>query len=366
MLPAAWVIAGQRFRRLVPRRRWRCFRDVDVMLAPATPCHAPPLGHKTITLDGVEMPARPNIGLFTQPISFIGLPVVAVPVWRQARSFRSACRSSRRPGARIWRSASPGISSARASSPRPSPQSLEASMTGEARWAGRNSDKDTLRNDVWEQLEATAVNVGPVRAASRILPAPTSPPTSPMRPEWHAARIVKCNPDPPQIPVRLRALYDGKICLRPVPELTKGFPFSGSTRSCCREGRRFRDRGHRAGIPRPWRANVLRGHGSSILRRRLRRRHPPRRSHRQGRRLRRSRARHLSRARPRRRYDPIATTVHSSQVVDDPACRWCRTIRRWTISPPKRELIETRTPYPQPRASTGTTCSPTSTTIFLS
>jgi aspartyl-tRNA(Asn)/glutamyl-tRNA(Gln) amidotransferase subunit A len=32
-------------------------------------------------LDGVTMPVRPNIGIFTQPISFIGLPVVAVPVW---------------------------------------------------------------------------------------------------------------------------------------------------------------------------------------------------------------------------------------------------------------------------------------------
>ena len=31
-------------------------------------------------LDGVEMPVRPNIGIYTQPISFIGLPVVAVPV----------------------------------------------------------------------------------------------------------------------------------------------------------------------------------------------------------------------------------------------------------------------------------------------
>jgi 1-carboxybiuret hydrolase len=27
------------------------------------------------------MLVRPNIGLFTQPISFIGLPVVSVPVW---------------------------------------------------------------------------------------------------------------------------------------------------------------------------------------------------------------------------------------------------------------------------------------------
>ena len=32
-------------------------------------------------LDGVAMPLRPSIGVFTQPISFIGLPVVAVPVW---------------------------------------------------------------------------------------------------------------------------------------------------------------------------------------------------------------------------------------------------------------------------------------------
>jgi aspartyl-tRNA(Asn)/glutamyl-tRNA(Gln) amidotransferase subunit A len=31
-------------------------------------------------LDGTELPVRANIGIHTQPISFIGLPVVAVPV----------------------------------------------------------------------------------------------------------------------------------------------------------------------------------------------------------------------------------------------------------------------------------------------
>ena len=31
-------------------------------------------------LDGVAMPLRANIGIYTQPISFIGLPVAAVPV----------------------------------------------------------------------------------------------------------------------------------------------------------------------------------------------------------------------------------------------------------------------------------------------
>jgi aspartyl-tRNA(Asn)/glutamyl-tRNA(Gln) amidotransferase subunit A len=41
---------------------------------------APKLGQTTFVLDGVELPVRANIGIHTQPISFIGLPVVAVPV----------------------------------------------------------------------------------------------------------------------------------------------------------------------------------------------------------------------------------------------------------------------------------------------
>jgi 1-carboxybiuret hydrolase len=31
-------------------------------------------------LDDLEWPVRANLGLYTQPISFIGLPVVAIPV----------------------------------------------------------------------------------------------------------------------------------------------------------------------------------------------------------------------------------------------------------------------------------------------
>jgi 1-carboxybiuret hydrolase len=41
---------------------------------------APKIGQAAFVLDGVEMPVRPNIGIHTQPISFIGLPVIAVPV----------------------------------------------------------------------------------------------------------------------------------------------------------------------------------------------------------------------------------------------------------------------------------------------
>jgi AtzE family amidohydrolase len=81
MLPAAWVQKAQRFRRWYRHEVLRLFQDVDVILAPSTPCRAPELGQKTFVLDGVELPVRANIGVFTQPISFIGLPVVSVPVW---------------------------------------------------------------------------------------------------------------------------------------------------------------------------------------------------------------------------------------------------------------------------------------------
>ena len=81
MIPAAWVQKAQRLRRWYRHEMLKLFQDVDVVLAPSTPCRAPKLGQQTIVLGGVEMPLRPNIGVFTQPISFIGLPVAAVPVW---------------------------------------------------------------------------------------------------------------------------------------------------------------------------------------------------------------------------------------------------------------------------------------------
>ena len=81
MLPAAWLVGAQRFRRWFAARAGEALRDHDVLLAPCTPMPAPALGTQEVTLDGVRMPLRPNIGLYTQPISFIGLPVAAVPVW---------------------------------------------------------------------------------------------------------------------------------------------------------------------------------------------------------------------------------------------------------------------------------------------
>jgi aspartyl-tRNA(Asn)/glutamyl-tRNA(Gln) amidotransferase subunit A len=80
MIPAPFVERAQRFRRWYRGAMLDLFREVDIILAPSTPCRAPRSGQVTFELDGVTLPVRANIGVFTQPISFIGLPVVAVPV----------------------------------------------------------------------------------------------------------------------------------------------------------------------------------------------------------------------------------------------------------------------------------------------
>jgi 1-carboxybiuret hydrolase len=80
MIPAPYVDKAQKFRRWYHQKVLELFETVDVILAPATPCVAPKLGQVNFTLGGVELPVRANIGIHTQPISFIGLPVVAVPV----------------------------------------------------------------------------------------------------------------------------------------------------------------------------------------------------------------------------------------------------------------------------------------------
>jgi 1-carboxybiuret hydrolase len=80
MVPAPLVVQAQKFRRWYREQVLELFKEVDAILAPATPCTAPRIGQQTFVLDGVELPVRANLGLYTQPISFIGLPVAAVPV----------------------------------------------------------------------------------------------------------------------------------------------------------------------------------------------------------------------------------------------------------------------------------------------
>ncbi|HEY0956889.1 MAG TPA: amidase family protein, partial [Roseateles sp.] len=81
LLPAAWVQQARRVRRWFALRAAELLRDVDVLIAPATPVVAPEIGTEWLDINGRRLPARPSLGLLTQPISCIGLPVCAAPVW---------------------------------------------------------------------------------------------------------------------------------------------------------------------------------------------------------------------------------------------------------------------------------------------
>lgn len=80
LLPGAWYLKAQRFRRWYQAQAQKLFERFDLLIAPATPCTATPIGAERMQLNGVEMPVRPNLGLLTQPISFIGLPVAVAPL----------------------------------------------------------------------------------------------------------------------------------------------------------------------------------------------------------------------------------------------------------------------------------------------
>jgi 5-formyltetrahydrofolate cyclo-ligase len=99
-------------------------------------------------------------------------------------------------------------------------------MTEEGRWAGRNPDKDVIRNEVWSGLERDGVAVGPARSRiPNFVGADVAAWHLAQTPAWKAAKTVKTNPDAPQIPIRIRALYEGKVVFAPVPYLTHDFPY---------------------------------------------------------------------------------------------------------------------------------------------
>ncbi|MBN9672327.1 5-formyltetrahydrofolate cyclo-ligase [Roseibium aggregatum] len=221
----------------------------------------------------------------------------------------------------------------------------------DARWAGRNTDKDVLRHQIWSGLEDNGISVGP--AGSRIpnfVGADMAAFNLSKLPQWQAARTVKCNPDPPQIPVRLRALYDGKIVYAPVPELLKPFPFvrldpedlerKGVQFELAATSQGFVEYGEPVefedmelldfvvvGCVGVSRAGGRTGKGGGFADLEL------------------GIFRELGKLKPE---TPITTTVHSSQVVEAEHLVMMAHDSALDAIATERELIETRTTHPQP------------------
>lgn len=111
LLPKGVAEAAKRFRTIFRDEVREAFQRYDILLAPASVCPAPPIGQATMEMDGVPVSVRKNLGAFTQPISYVGLPVVAAPVnrpgqlpvgvqiiapaWREDLAFAAALRLQR-------------------------------------------------------------------------------------------------------------------------------------------------------------------------------------------------------------------------------------------------------------------------------
>ena len=110
--PANWLLHAQRFRRWYRDQVLALFRETDLIIAAATPLVAQPIGQDTVQINGEILPLRPTYGMLSAPISFIGLPVLTVPVkrateglplgvqiiaapWREADAFRVAAQLER-------------------------------------------------------------------------------------------------------------------------------------------------------------------------------------------------------------------------------------------------------------------------------
>lgn len=96
----------------------------------------------------------------------------------------------------------------------------------QGKWSGRDHNKDAVRGEVWDLLDTGGHAMGPTWShIPNFIGADQAAWHLAQTEEWKRAKTVKCNPDPPQIPLRLRALYEGKMLYAPVPYLTREFPY---------------------------------------------------------------------------------------------------------------------------------------------
>jgi 5-formyltetrahydrofolate cyclo-ligase len=89
-------------------------------------------------------------------------------------------------------------------------------------WSGHDAAKDRLRTTIWTHLKAQGAVVGePVGHIPRFVGSDRAAAQLALLPAWQHARVMKCNPDQAQAPVRLRALQEGKMLYMAVPRLTE-------------------------------------------------------------------------------------------------------------------------------------------------
>jgi 5-formyltetrahydrofolate cyclo-ligase len=93
---------------------------------------------------------------------------------------------------------------------------------------GVTTDKQPFRERVWSLMDSERGIGLPPGARGRIpnfVGAEVAAERLAQSVEWQSARVIKVNPDTPQLAVRERALEAGKVLIVPVPKLSAEVPF---------------------------------------------------------------------------------------------------------------------------------------------
>jgi 5-formyltetrahydrofolate cyclo-ligase len=87
--------------------------------------------------------------------------------------------------------------------------------------------KAALREQVWQAMSVKGIArfPAPAHRIPNFVGAEAAAERLAATEEWQRAQTVKSNPDSPQLPVRVRALQDGKLLYMAVPRLAEADPF---------------------------------------------------------------------------------------------------------------------------------------------
>ncbi|GBQ96605.1 AtzE family amidohydrolase [Asaia lannensis] len=80
LVPAPNVFRAHKLRRWFRDRLHEAFTQTDILVAPAVIGEAPRIDSPMLEIGGRSVPARANLGLYTQPLTLAGFPVLTVPL----------------------------------------------------------------------------------------------------------------------------------------------------------------------------------------------------------------------------------------------------------------------------------------------
>ncbi|MBR0560426.1 AtzE family amidohydrolase [Neokomagataea sp. TBRC 2177] len=80
LIPAPTLVKAHRFRNWFRRAMHTAFAQTDILIAPAVVGEAPRFDQPLIEVNGEMVSARANLGLYTQPLTLAGFPVLTLPM----------------------------------------------------------------------------------------------------------------------------------------------------------------------------------------------------------------------------------------------------------------------------------------------